>query len=332
MKNKNNLIFGFEIAELCSEEVKIMSLVDIDKLTEGDEDPFFVTVKALRVGVSKNKKRYALENLQQVKSQLPLYGFLGHLKKEDVGYRYREPITIWIGGEIIGEWLYVKGYIPPQYESHRKDVALSLKAKKPMPVSVLGWYRVKPQGEYLDVEDIQAISIDWANDRMEGIKGAQVVGIAKEQIETEEKEEVMPTKEEILAALTMDEVKKTRPDLVQSIQSEMKESEEDKKEREDAKKKMDTLESENKKLQKQIIDAHREKLLGEIKDEKLRTIAGDLLQGETTEELDKNWKLAKEKLSAIEKPGMPIISGAEEKKKDGSDFLQERLLSESKEA
>lgn len=329
---KKSFTYGFEIAQLCSEEVKIPSLVDIDRLTEGDENPFFVTVKALRVGISGNKKKYSLENLQQVKSQLPLYGFLGHLKKEDVGYRYREPVTIWIGGEIIGDWLYVKGYIPPQHESHRKDVALSLKAKKPMPVSVLGWYRLKPQGEYSDVEDIMAISIDWANDLMEGIKGAQVTDIAQEQILADEKEKDMITKEEILAALTMDEVKKTRPDLVTSIQSEMQESAEEKKQREDDKKKMDTLESENKKLKKQTIDAHRGKLLGEIKDEKLREIAGDLLQGETTEELDTNWKLVKEKLSKIEKPGMPIISGAEEGKKDGSDFLQDRLLGESKEA
>lgn len=327
---KNKLIFGFEIGQLCSEEIAIESLVDIKKLTEGDSDPFFVVVKALRIGKSKNGKNYSQENLKQVLGQLPFYGYKGHIKEEDISTVYREPVTVWIGGVIDGEWLYLKGYIPPQYETLRKDVALSLKAERPMPVSVLGWYKLIQQGEYYDVEEIKMISTDWGNAGLEGIEGAQVVEVGKEM--KTNKGDDMPTKEEILAALTKDEIKTARPDLVGSIQSEMQESDEAKKQKEKDKTERDTLEKENKDLKKQVIDTHRDKLLAEIPDENIRELAGDLLQGETIEELDKNWKLAKEKLGKLEKPGMPIVGGKGDEKKPGSEFIEERLLNDKKEA
>ena len=327
---KDKLIFGFEIGQLCSEEIAIEPRVDIKKLTEGDPDPFFAIVKALRIGKSRNKKNYSMENLKQVLEQLPFYGYKGHIKEEDISTVYREPVTIWIGGVISGEWLYLKGYIPPQYETLRKDVALSLKAERPTPVSVLGWYKVIQQGEYYDVEEIKMISTDWGNAGLEGIEGAQVVEVGKEMKTT--KEDDMPTKEEILAALTKDEIKTARPDLVGSIQSEMQESDEAKKQKEKDKTERDTLEKENKDLKKQVLDTHRDKLLGEIQDENIRGLAGDLLQGETTEELDKNWKLVKEKLGKFEKSGMPIISGKTDEKKPGSEFIEERLLNDKKEA
>lgn len=330
---KDKLIFGFEIGQLCGEEIAIESLVDIKKLTEGDPDPFFATVKALRVGKSGNKKNFSMENLKQVLAQLPLYGYKGHIKEEEISYRFREPVTSWIGGKIIEDWLYVKGYISPQHESLRKDVALSLKVGRPMPVSILGFMKLKKQGEYYDVLDINMLSIDWANPGVEGIKGTQVIEVGKEQAKNQTtKEDDMPTKEEILAALTKDEIKTARPDLVGSIQSEMQESDEAKKQKEKDKTERDTLEKENKDLKKQVIDTHRDKLLAEIQDENIRGLAGDLLQGETTEELDKNWKLVKEKLGKFEKSGMPIISGKTDEKKPGSEFIEDRLLSDKKEA
>lgn len=319
--------FGFEIGELCSEEIKIKPVIDLKQLIEGDSKPFFPIIKSVKVGESRNKKIYSMENLLQIEKQLPLYGYKGHIKEEDIGTVFREPVTIWIGGEIIGDWLYIKGYVPAEEESLRRKIAMSLKVGKPMPVSILGWYRQKAQGESFKVEDIRMISIDWGNAGLEGVLGAQVVEIASEEIT---KEDDMPTKEEILAALTSDEIKKGRPDLVESIQSEMQESAEAKKKREDEEKKSKELEKENVDLKKKIIDAHREKLLAEIKDEKVREIAGDLLQGETVEDLDKNWKLVKEKLSKIEKPGMPVIDGTDEEL-PGSDFIKDRYL-EKKEA
>lgn len=331
---KDKLFFGFEIGQLCSEEVAITPLMDIKKLTEGDDKPFFAIVKALRVGSSRNKKNYTMENLKQVLTQLPFYGHKGHIKEEDIDTVYREPVTIWVGGAISGEWLYLKGYIPPQYETLRKDVALSLKAERPMPVSVLGWYKLIPQGEYYDVVDIKMISTDWGNAGLEGVQGAQVVEVGKETEDKSKKEEDMLTKEQILAALSADDIKQARPDLIKSIQSETLESEEGKKKREEEKKKTEALEKENKDLKKQVLDTHREKLIAEIEDENVRTLAGDLLLGETVEELDKNWKLVKEKLSKIDKPGMPIVKGPDDekdKKPEGSEFIQKRLLNVKKE-
>jgi ABC-type Fe3+-hydroxamate transport system substrate-binding protein len=135
-----------------------------------------------------------------------------------------------------------------------------------------------------------------------------------------------PTKEEIIAALSLEEIKQARPDLVKTLQSEMQESDEEKKERDEEKKKIETLEKENLDLKKKILDTHRAVLLAEIKDENVRALADGLLTGETTEKLDESWKLVQEKLGKIEKPGMLIISGADQGKKLGSEFVNEDLL------
>jgi|GEM_PF-1912761 cation transport regulator ChaB len=327
---KSEMTYGVEFGELCAEEIKITPVIDVAKLTEGDPNPFFVTVKALKTGISKNRFNYSVENLMQLKAQLPLYGYLGHLKEQDASTLYRDWVTIWIGAEILDDWLYVKGYIPPQEDWLRKKVALSLKAK-PMTVSIQGLYQLKSRGEYNDVISINALGLDWATSGMEGIEGAQVIKVGKE---TTEKEEIMPTKEEILAALTLDEIKKEKPEIVKTIQSEMQNSEEEKKRKEteqksrdDDKKKIETLEKENLDLKKKSLDGHRTKLLAEIADEKVRELAGELLKGESVEELDKNWVTVKEKFSKLQKTGMPIIAGAETKSnKAGADFIEDRLL------
>jgi cation transport regulator ChaB len=321
VKREGEMILSFELGELCAEQVDIKSTVDIAKLTEGDPSPFFPTVRALKIGISGNKKRYSMEILKKVKEQLPVYGYLGHIKEEETSYKYRDPVTIWFGGEILNDWLYVKGYVPPTEDRLRKQIALSLRANKPLPVSILGENLMKFNKDYWDVLDIRLISIDWAPSGLEGIQGANVVNISKEQIS----KEVNMTREEILAGLTLDEIKKERPDLVQSLSSEMANSDEEKKKRAAEAEKLKTLEAENLKLKTDTLNAHKEKLLGEIKDEKVREIAKDLLQGESIEKLDANWKLTKEKLGKLEKPGMPILTGQGDKK-PGSDFLQDRLL------
>jgi hypothetical protein len=320
-------LFFADDAELCSEEIlkdiKIDPVVDVTKMIEGDPAPFFPTIKAMRIGVSGNKRRYSMENLEQVKKQLPLYGYLGHIKEKDRDSEFRNPVTVWIGGTIHGEWLYMKGYVPPEEDNLRKKIALSLKVGKPMPVSILGFMQLKPQGEIHDVLNIQALSVDWANDKMEGIPGAQVTTVSSEQ---KSNQEDTMTREEIIAALSLADIKKERPDLVTTLQSEMQESDEEKKKRDEEKKKTETLEKENVDLKKKILDTHRVVLLAEIKDENVRALADGLLTGETTEKLDENWKLVKEKLGKIEKPGMPIITGAAEGKKPGSEFVNEDLL------
>lgn len=314
-----------EFGELTAEQIDIpvSDKIDIKKLTDGDPDPMFVTVKALKKGLSGNGFYYSMEILQKIRDQLPIYAYKGHLKDEtELGFRFREPINPWLAGEIKNDWLYVKGYIPPEEDNFRKKIALSLKVK-PLTVSIHGFLNAMPKGEFKKyVTDYQLLSIDWANPGTEGIPGAQVVAIGSEQKQS--KEDTMD-RAEIIAGLTLDEIKKERPDLVQSLSSEMANSEEAKKKRETETEKLKTLEAENLQLKTDMLNAHKDKLLGEIKDEKIRDIAKDLLSGESIEKLDANWKLVKEKLGHIERPGMPIVSG-KGTDKQGSDFIQERYL------
>jgi len=156
------MILDTSFGELTGEQVEIPipSHIDVKKLTEGDASPMFVTVKALKIGVSKNHKIYSRENLEQLKSQLPLYGYLGHIREEDISTTYRKPVTVWFAGEIINEWLYTKGYIFPDEKDLRKSTEIGLKIGKPPTVSVLNWLNLQPQGENQKILDLKGVSID----------------------------------------------------------------------------------------------------------------------------------------------------------------------------
>jgi hypothetical protein len=319
----SEMIFAVESAVLTSEQINFSPTIDVAKLTEGDPNPFFVTVKALKTGVSGNKRRYSAEILQKVKSQLPVYGYLGHISEKELPYAYRDPVTIWFAGEIANDWLYCKGYVYSSEKKLRQDIELGNKINRPKPVSVLGIYNMKPVGEIMEVTDINPLlSIDWANYGQEGIKGAHVIDFGSEQKNNHK--EVIMTREEILAALTMADLIKERPDLISTLKSEMVESDEAKKKQKESDEKIKTLEAENLRLNKLTVDTHRTKLLSEYKDEKFRTLASELLKGDTIADLDTNFPGVKAKVANLTE-GMPIITGAGDTK-PGSDFINKELL------
>jgi len=322
---RGEMVFSIESAQLSSEQIDFHPAIDIAKLTEGDPAPYFVTVRAMKSGISENDFNYSSEIVKKIQSQLPTYGHLGHLKDfQDLSYRFRDPVTIWLAGEIKGDWLYVKGYVPPEQDKLRKQIKLSLKANKPMAVSIHGLMKSLPAkgGKYRDVIDYRLLSIDWANPGTEGITGAGVVQISKEQ-KNQQKEDSME-RAELIASLGMDDLKKERPDLVTAIQGEMANTEQAKQKQKEIDDKIKSLEAENLNLKKQTLESHRTKLLSEYKDKKLRTLAGELLKGETIADLDTSFTTVKTRVAELTQ-GMPIITGAGNTK-PGSDFINKDLL------
>lgn len=91
--------------------------VDMDSLTAGDSEPFFVTLPAFEVGrPSANKRLITREQAESIISQVNIdkpYGIMGHIRNEDRATRFDAPAVYWLGGQILDNVAWVKGYVPP---------------------------------------------------------------------------------------------------------------------------------------------------------------------------------------------------------------------------
>ncbi len=179
-------VYAGEVGEVLASELKpdipLAPGVNLEELTKGDENPYFVYVKALRVGESRNRRIYSKKILERIIRALPLYGYAGHPTEIKEYPPFRDPKTVWIGGEIRNDWLYLKGYIPKTEEDFREWIRVSLASGAPLPISIWGEMALRPMGEgRYEVEDFNPVSVDWAPHREEGMPGARVIAVAGEE-------------------------------------------------------------------------------------------------------------------------------------------------------
>lgn len=195
--------------------------VNIEKLTEGDKDPLFVTVEVLNPQISQNKRRWTsalLENVaEQINDKIP-DGYMGHVKDEDRGTASPKAQTIWIGAvvkEVAGKLrLLAKGYVLPYAKDLKQYLRKALAAGKQIAVSVYGeaLQEYDKVAKVYDVKEFDLESIDWARPGSQGIIGTLVPVLAKEQ---------KMDREEVLKSLTLEELKESRPDLVDALKEEL---------------------------------------------------------------------------------------------------------------
>lgn len=165
--------------------------VDVAKLTKGDKSPLFVTVEAVNDTVSKGKRRYTPEVIQEIASQINENkpdGYDGHLKDEDRPYARPKSQTIWLGAvvkEVDGKLrLFVKGYVFPYAKELRQYLKAAKATGKKVAVSIYGqaqhvWNKVL--GAY-DLTNFQLESIDWARSGAEGVPALGYLGVASEMV------------------------------------------------------------------------------------------------------------------------------------------------------
>lgn len=318
-----------------AEKIKVAKGVDLEALVKDDGAPFFVYAKALKVGVSKNMKRYAKKHLQAFLDALPLYGFEGHPPKPVPGWYqpYRGWRTAWVGGVIIEDWLYVKGYVPPEWSDFRKAIERSLAVGKPMTVSIwaeMTW--LERQNGISDVVELKPVSIDWADPGEEGVEGAEAVEVSGEVVNQTQEDRV--EKREIVAGLTFGEIKRDRPDLVEEAAGEFRKSTEYVELKAKAEK-LGVVQGELAQVNKDVVANRRTALLGEITDEAYRKAADRMLAGETVKELETNFTAVKAEVTALAKKAGVELFGETKKmpapeKKPVQTALNPRFAGEKK--
>lgn len=209
-------------------DIEVSPDVDIDKLTDGDNDPMFITVEALNESVTGNKNYYSKEILQDIKEQILRKKhnmYRGHVKDE--ANESPEPQVIWIGAtvkELKGRSrLFVKGYVLPTADKLRTYVKKAAAVGKDLPVSVYGNAKLEydPDRGVRRIKQFVLESIDWAREFGEGIRNrAGLMFLTSEmKVNKFSDSNTMDLKE-----ITVKELKQDAPELVKKLEEETLES------------------------------------------------------------------------------------------------------------
>ena len=107
--------------------------VNISELTQGDDDPVFVTLPIAMDGMisaAPNKRHYSAEFVAEMEKQIyekrPI-GNQGHVANEDRATEYPTPVVYWVGTKKVGDTLFGKGYVPI---SETRDMVVRTRAAK----------------------------------------------------------------------------------------------------------------------------------------------------------------------------------------------------------
>lgn len=313
-------IKGFLAGELVSQaEVEKLKLsipvaagVDIATLTAATPTPFYVYVRAGRVGLSQSTvnglhRNWTAKPFERLLGALPLYGYRGHPDAEQFQKQrvWRDFVTVWVGGVLVDGVLYLKGYVPDAETEFKQLIQLTLAAGKPMQVSPFGYLDMQRNGDVMDVVDFVPISVDWGQPGDAGFPDADVVAVGGELTEQEE------------SPMTEEKIKELQ-DKCSQLGGELKTAQDSltavTKERDDLKTKVTQIGGELKTHQdaaaetaKAAVKAHREGLLTKLP-EKVRTIGGELLTGDTVAALDTSFAEVLKKVAPLA-PGMTMIGG-----------------------
>lgn len=190
--------------------------IDIDALTEGDNDPMFITIEALNEGVSANKVNYSREVIMEIAAkvnELKPDGYMGHIDDKDIQTKNPRSETIWLGAttaEVNGKLrMFIKGYVMPYAKDLKTYIKKAKAVKKSIAVSIFGAaqktidainkvYNIVPNTFKLQ-------SIDWARSAGAGVMTLGAFSVTKEMAATSELH--LQPREEIIKSISVDELK-----------------------------------------------------------------------------------------------------------------------------
>lgn len=191
-------------------QIQIDQRVNLDALTAGDDDPFFVTLPVARAGeVSGNGLEYDEELVSQIANQVVgKGGIMGHLKDEERDTAFPIEDVDWVGALRQQDTLWGKAYVPP---GEAREYIRRLKARGgKLATSIYGPFQERVPGEAQDSHRLRGFrleSLDLAPADRAALKlGGHFKVTAQMQNENETGDDDMPTKEEIIAELTANDL------------------------------------------------------------------------------------------------------------------------------
>jgi hypothetical protein len=210
-------------------------LVAIDKdvlknVSEGDSDPLFVTMSVLSEGVSKNRRNYSRELVEEVAKAINEKrpnGYQGHLTKEERATKAPDPLVMWLGAQTKEEngklVLYARGYVMP-YASKFKTYLRKAKALgKNVAMSIQGTAEKAVYNAKTAAYDLQGFaldSVDFAREGSEGVpnNGTLILASEMEDEETNKGDNAVD-KIQVLQNATVTEMREHNPALISEIEA-----------------------------------------------------------------------------------------------------------------
>jgi hypothetical protein len=207
-------------------DVPIASHINMSELTEGDDNPFFVT---LRIGkdnaTSGNRNFYDPGAVRSIQEQAVSLGAnLGHIKPEDDATAFPIPVGHWVGSVKVGETVWGKLYVPRTHDNVREMLRVKKATGGKVATSIYG----RASREYdskLDafrVKELALETIDLATGQRAGVTSlATVPGITRE-MDGQSKEDktmtdVVANKYDIIAEMTV----KDAPYVPETVQAQI---------------------------------------------------------------------------------------------------------------
>lgn len=164
-------------------DVPLAEGIELDKLTEGDEKPFFLTLPVGQVSVSRNDRVYRREAVESIKEAVVVRrigGILGHLKDDARPFEFHIPVIHWVGALFEGDTLWAKGYIPNTQPALREYMRIAMRTKSEVGTSIYGTAEIEDDGR---VTNLWVETIDIAHpDRVGVTRAAEVPLVTSETV------------------------------------------------------------------------------------------------------------------------------------------------------
>lgn len=191
-------------------EVPAAAGVDLEALKADDPAPFFVTLPVGKIGeVSDNGLEYDEDLVNglvaQINAERPT-GIMGHLTAEQLSTEYPEPEVYWVGATLKEGTAWAKGYVPP---GKARDTLRRLKAvggKAATSIFGLPGRRVPVGNGNWKAEDFRLQQLDLAPYERAALRLGGGFVVTAEMDYGQEREDDMPTREQIIAELTIADI------------------------------------------------------------------------------------------------------------------------------
>jgi hypothetical protein len=200
--------------------IPIRKEVNVEELTKGDDDPFFITLKISEVGATSGNGLVHDETLGETLSkqinEQAAHGIAGHLKDEDRSTAFPMPAVYWLGAARLNGATWAKGYIPRTAEKVREHFRIQKVTGGKAATSIYGpgtRETLDKQKKTWRLADFKLEQLDLAPFERAALPLEGVFVVTAQMDAQSQKDEENMEKSQIIAELTAEDVK-TLPAVV----------------------------------------------------------------------------------------------------------------------
>ncbi len=220
-----------EMDSTISDELVPIDKEVIKRISEGDDNPLFITMQILSEGVSKNRRNYTPELVQQVADSINEKrpnGYQGHLTSEERKTKAPDPLVMWLGAVTKEEngkkVVYARGYVMPDEKKFRTYLRKAKALGKNVAMSIQGTAEKAVYNAKAAAYDLQGFvldSVDFAREGSEGVPNNGTLILASEMFDEDKsnKGENAVDKIDVLKNATVSEMREYNPSLVSELEA-----------------------------------------------------------------------------------------------------------------